>query len=462
MRSIRVVLAFVITIVTVVSPSMADAAGSTSVVISEVMTATSDNASNEFIELYNPTSQTVSMAGWSIEYKAATSTDVASNWTKRATLNGVIAARGFYLAAPRSLYGDSDTDWSATMAASGGNIRLKDDHGSVVDRLGYGATANAAETLASVAPLAGQSIERLPGRTDELAGNGVDTDNNALDFLIRQAPLPQSTKADLEDLGGAEILPDEAITEDRDIPAHVLPLEITELLPNPASPLTDADDEFIEIFNPNDVAVDYGGYKLKGGSDFHTSYTLPAGTLGPGKYTAFTSDKTHIGMTNSGGAVQLLDPDGALIDQTSAYDTAADGQSWAKVGDIWEWSLQPTPGSENVIMAPISPAAVAAAKAAAKTAKPKTITTKSTAKKAAKPKASSKAKAAAKKKSGPVQVAAAQLRPVTWLIIVLTLLTIGYAIYEFRYDIQNYYYKLRRDHRVREETVTTSKRGRDD
>src|SRR5436305_120081 len=101
-------------------------ASSTTVVISELQTATAASASQEFVELYNASSNDVSLVGWTIEYKAATSADVAASWSKRATLSGTIRGYGFYLAAPKAYLPSADSDWSATLAGSGGNLRVRD------------------------------------------------------------------------------------------------------------------------------------------------------------------------------------------------------------------------------------------------------------------------------------------------------------------------------------------------
>lgn len=427
-------------VISLVSPVRAGADGSTQIVISELMSAGSGSASDEFVELYNPSPIVVSVSGWTLEYKSATSSDTASSWTKKATLSGQIAPGGFYLVAPRLLYPAADVDWSATLA-SAGHVRLRDAAGVVVDKLGYGATANAAETAPAAAPVAGQSLERLPGRLLEGGGNGQDTDNNALDFMIRLAPQPQSTQSNLETPGtlSGEVTGEASA-------AGYLPLTLTEILPNPAPPQTDASDEYIELYNPNEVAVDLAGYQLRGGSDFRDHYTISSGQLAPQSYLAIRSAQSGIGLTNSGGAVQLLDPAGALLDQTAIYGEAEDGRAWALINDVWQWTLTPTPAAANVLTAPLVATATTAA-TSSKTAKKSTAktTTKATAKaKASSAKAKSvKVKAA---KTTPLETAAAKLQPATWLLLCLGALTIGYAIYEFRHDIYLLFHRARGYH----------------
>jgi len=443
-----------IILLTVASPTVASADTATHVVISEVQTATTSSASQEFIELYNPVATPVSVAGWTLEYKSATATDTPANWSKRATLAGAIAANGFYLVAPKSYLLNADTDWSATLAGTAGTIRVKDSAGNVVDKLGYGVTAIGAEGMPAAAPASGQSLERLPGRLDELAGNGVDTDDNSADFIIRMQPAPQSIASSIEladtvsdDDTAPPLLTGDSPADDT-VAAPALssyaPIDITEILPNPMTPQLDSTDEYVELYNPNADAVNLVGYTLRTGSNFHDYYVLPDTTVLPGAYLTLYASQTNLAMPNAGGAVELLDPSGVIVDQTSPYGAAPDGQAWAYFDSGWAWTLQLTPGQPNVLAAlnPL-PATVKASKAKA-TAKKAASAAKKKAKAAATK--TTKRKKAAKTKplrALPHLVAERDLQPANWLIIILAALTIGYAIYEFRHDIYNLYCRLR-------------------
>jgi hypothetical protein len=72
---------------------------------------------------------------------------------------------------------------------------------SVIDRVAWG-TGNCPETAAESAPAANGSIERAPGASDPLCGNGTDTDDNASDFAPRAASEPQNTSSAPESCGG--------------------------------------------------------------------------------------------------------------------------------------------------------------------------------------------------------------------------------------------------------------------
>ena len=95
---------------------------------------------------------------------------------------------------------------NSTTALSGANP----SSGSLVDRVGYGTTANGYEgTGPAPAPSNSTSIERKAnssststtmgvGGDDEIAGNGYDSDNNANDFVTRSAPQPQNSASPVE------------------------------------------------------------------------------------------------------------------------------------------------------------------------------------------------------------------------------------------------------------------------
>lgn len=142
------------------------------------------------------------------------------------------------------------------------------------------------------------------------------------------------------------------------MPAGNIGLEapvLNELLPNPASPQRDADDEFIELYNPNNKPFDLTGFKLQTvstGSGSKRTYTFPEGTLLKSKsFAAYPSSNISISLNNSGAQIMLLDPFDEVISQTEPYGKAKDGWSWALAEGKWYWTTTPTPGTQNTISA---------------------------------------------------------------------------------------------------------------
>ena len=415
------------------------------IVIGEIQTGSISDSSQEFVELYNPTKDSVSLENWTLEYASS----AGITWTKKATLNGSIPAYGFYLISTNG-YANGDAVMTSGLAGSGGHIRIKNMNNLVIDLVGWGSAAHA-EGAPAAAASSGTSIERIPGRLNSLAGNGEDSDNNQNDFIAREVAEPQRISSAIEDPALVLVEPPEIepVDEPPVVSPVYLPISITELFPDPDSPLTDAKDEFIELYNPNDVPVSLKGYTIRVGSGFKSYYTLSDTTILPGSYLSLYPTETKLGLTNSGGAAQLLDPSGAVLDVTDAYSAAKPGQSWADINGEWRWTVEPTPGAANIYNEPAGKvsASTSASKATTKKSATKKATTKkATVKKTSKVKAK-KAKAKTKK-TGIAAATTAITEPsplARRLLIAAGCFTIMYAIYGFRHDLFNYYIKTRRN-----------------
>ena len=195
---------------------------SQNIVISEVYGGGGNTTAlykNDFIELYNPTSSPISLAGWSVQYASSSGT----TWAVTA-LTGSIAAKGYYLIQEASggsvgatLPASDATAGSINLSASNGKIALVNSIAALsgscpsgyVDLLGYG-TANCFEGAVAPATSNATSLERKANSTststtmgsggvDEFLGNGQDTNNNASDFVTR-SPQPQNSSSAIEPL----------------------------------------------------------------------------------------------------------------------------------------------------------------------------------------------------------------------------------------------------------------------
>ena len=242
----------------------------------------------------------------------------------------------------------------------------------------------------------------------------------------------------------------------------LLPVIISELLPNPAAPQTDEADEFVELYNPNTNTIDLSGYTLTVGTATTHTYAFPEGTtLAGGSYTAFFSAQTGLSLSNSGGQARLADPQGTIVAETDIYDTAKDGQAWAFINGSWQWTDSPTPNAPNAASAPPPPAdtvkmaavksaAVITPKKASITTAPKTATAAAKPKSAAPKKATAKAKAAKLKPKATATITNTadtkqSLHPL--ILASVALLAVLYGAYEYRHDMANHIRKFR-DHRA--------------
>ncbi|WP_165822685.1 OmpL47-type beta-barrel domain-containing protein [Paenibacillus montanisoli] len=172
------------------------------------------NYKNDFIELYNPTSQDIDLTGWSVQYASAAGV-FGSNKT---TLSGTIKAHGYYLVQGAKGSGGtldlptpdatgnlnlSATAGKAALSKTSDTITAKAD-ANVVDYVGFGSTASEFEGSGpAAAPSNTKSVERKANDgTDPTAdgagkGNGLDTDDNKNDFVAAD-PNPQNTTTPIE------------------------------------------------------------------------------------------------------------------------------------------------------------------------------------------------------------------------------------------------------------------------
>lgn len=233
--------------------------------------------------------------------------------------------------------------------------------------------------------------------------------------------------------------------------------QINELLPNPAEPQTDSEDEFIELYNSNDAVFDLTGFKLQTGTTTLHNYTFPAGSSLPAKsFVAYLSIDTNLSLSNSGGQARLIDPAGNVISQSEIYGSAPDGQSWALAAGTWYWTTTPTAGAANIINQPLSVKTLSVGTAVAATS-----TTKKTSTPTSKNPSASKVKAATTtatnnpKSAAPPQNAS-PLHPL--VLAGVGIGAVGYAAYEYRTDLANRFYQLRRYRAARAAAGASSKK----
>ena len=180
---------------------------SSAMVISQVYggagcgTAGCSTYQNDYIELYNRSTTAVSITGWSVQYAAATGTV----W-QVTSLPNVTVQPGQYLLVAESASANGvsplptpDATGTIVMSATAGKVGLVNCSTaltgacpanvigacSIIDLVGYGATANCNETANAPAP--STTVADIRG-----GGGNTDTDNNSTDFTAA-VPTPRNT-----------------------------------------------------------------------------------------------------------------------------------------------------------------------------------------------------------------------------------------------------------------------------
>ena len=178
------------------------------IVFSEIMVA-GETADEEFVEIYNRTDQSISLANWGLYYKSS-----SGNITKRATLkeSDSIQANGYYLIGGGGINtNEIDLDKqvkSLNLSSLGFELILRDNFDRDIDHIRL---SDNTENGSLLPPAAKRSIERKAySSSDALSmmigkhvyeGNAYfDSNQNNLNesFILRENPQPQSSKEPIE------------------------------------------------------------------------------------------------------------------------------------------------------------------------------------------------------------------------------------------------------------------------
>jgi hypothetical protein len=303
------------------------------------------------------------------------------------------------------------------LAQSGGNVRLVSDNDSVLDQVAWG-NGDSPEASAALAPKAGEAIERS---CDDVSGTCSDSQDNKLDFRI----VVIDSKSDSDAGPDVADMPDQSLED-------VQQIEITELLPDPASPLSDGKDEYIELYNAGGAVVLLNGWKLV--DEAGHSSKLDGVSIPGNSYIVLYSATTKLSLNNSGDTISLVRPDGEVVMTTPNYGASKVGRSYGVTPEGWGWLIRPTPGVVNASLS------VDNEEALTSSSKAKKVSAKSTkAKSASKSKSPKVAKAAAATKDTPSTSSesgdAEQAVPWVWLVAGLGVFAVGYGVYEYRPEI---------------------------
>ena len=176
------------------------------VVISEVQIG-GTTATDEFVELYNPTGSAIDLTG----YRLTRKTSGGGEDNLVSSLSGTIPSHGYFLLTHTNYDGtvSFDQQYSASNSvADDSTVLLYSDAGiTLVDKVGFGVPTDS-ETAPTSNPADDGSIERKAKDTsdansmvngdDQLQGNEYDSGNNANDFVVRTASDPQNTSSQTE------------------------------------------------------------------------------------------------------------------------------------------------------------------------------------------------------------------------------------------------------------------------
>lgn len=323
------------------------------VVINEVAwSGTLASASDEWIELYNNRDAAMDVTGWTLTDGGDIEID----------LRGTIAPRSYYLLerTDDTTVSDVDADqiYTGNLNNAGETLVLRDATGNVIDMAN---TNGGAWSAGSASPRC--SMERRDARAadtpdnwatnDNVRRSGLDAAGNPVCGTPKQPnaatlpPLPTSTPSPTAFSATATPAP--------------AGLFINEFMPDPAQDWNgdgsaDDRDEWVEVYNANDLPVDLSNWQLDDVADGGAPpFRVPSGTMiAPRGYAVWFRADTRLTLNNNNDDVRLLHPDGTVADSIS-YKSSRPDSSWSRRTDgnpAFTLDCPPTPGAANCSIAP--------------------------------------------------------------------------------------------------------------
>ncbi len=285
------------------------------------------NQGDQYIELYNANAFDVDLSGWMLD-------DVANDGSPPYALPTGTVLRG----QRHLLLFAAETGIDLADGDEGDELRLLTPDGAQVERTSY----------------AGTMADGAYSKTSD--GGGAWTTAYPPSPGAANQPLAPPT-ATPTPTGTATFTPSPTPTN-TPTPTPISPIvSLNEFMPNPDADWNgdgitgDGNDEYIELYNPNNYAVDIGGWKVDDVSGGSAPYTIPAGTtLSAHSFLPLWSRDTNIALNNSGGDwVRLLRPDGTEVESHSYTAAPADGaySKTADGGSQWTTTYPPSPGASN-------------------------------------------------------------------------------------------------------------------
>jgi hypothetical protein len=315
-------------------------AASAPIVITQIQAGGSGAALYETVHLYNNSAEEVDITGWCLANKTSVKFACFTDETDEslrfflppysyATV-GSTALAAYLNEDGFSLTYESTNHSSGALVGSSETVSLLDADGAVRDRHTWATTL-----------VGGMIYQR--GESDGTPLTYLDTDRPS-DWRVEPAHFMPDNQVERRFVDqGPE--PEPEPEPEEPLP---LPLMITELLPNAAG--SDTGQEFIELYNPHDQELRLSQYQLWVGPAFEKSFSLPDEVLAAGQYRVVTNAEIAFSLLNTSSRVKLTLLDGRVIDETPAYSEPKEGESWGVLNATWIYTDQPTPGSPNLPM----------------------------------------------------------------------------------------------------------------
>lgn len=317
------------------------------VIINEIAwMGTTKSPNDEWIELFNNAPTPINLNGWKIE---SVGKKIAID------LNGQIPGWGFFLLER----GDNDTlpniranlIYHGALGNDGMVLKLFNDQGQVVEEIDcadhwFAGDNKTKQTMARKNPEETASNPLNWGSSQDAEGTPVLKNNFASAPSSSQILIDRKESIEEKQEDPKQPSIPMVISKTQDI--YPIGIIFNEILPAPKG--SDAESEWLELYNTNKFTVDLSGWQIRDKVGAVKKHIFPQGgeVLGY-SYLIVTRPQTNITLQNTGDGLELLNPRGIIVDQID-YQKPPTGQSWNKTVDgSWKWSAALTPGKPNII-----------------------------------------------------------------------------------------------------------------
>ncbi|MFA6537401.1 MAG: lamin tail domain-containing protein [Patescibacteria group bacterium] len=311
----------------------------------------------EWVEIFNSTDQAIDLSGW----------EIYENGNKATALVGIVNVGEYKMFEKGSLNNDGDT------------LTLFDPTGKLIDALSYGNFTNEFNHISAV-PKSGESIilsgenyfiseqatpnvENIYLTTVEQSAQNVSVNNESNDLTVIASsanvvePPTVETQTNVvvfnnnenEEINSAvssAIFQNQNETSGQELAVdNFAPtIRINEIMPAPS-----AGGEWVELYNFGLAPVNLKDFFLDDADGGSVPYKIKEDFfVEADNFVVFDQLQTKLSLNNSGDQVRLLSPTGRIIDST-VFEKAPKDQSWAYVGNGYEFTKEISKNHENII-----------------------------------------------------------------------------------------------------------------
>lgn len=294
---------------------------------------------SEWIELYNPTSTRILLEGWIVEDESGKTTDLSDM--------SIESEEYLIIESPKGKLNNG-----------GDSVILKNSEGEIVDSVTYGGEGYPAPKDGDALARNGDAFEvtqiTTPGRPNLFFVAVTESEPSSEDLSSKtdtDASTPQKDSPDSTSEDTEETHPTESETEsvDSSMEEKTAPilktLKLVTLYPNTVG--ADEVEEFIEIKNTGSETVVLDDWKLEDGSTKQYTFDETVFLL-PDQTMKFLRPQTKITLNNTGDTLELIAPDGDVVDKVT-YGNSAKGSLYVYKNGYWMWETTATTADTTAV-----------------------------------------------------------------------------------------------------------------